>query len=399
LITIKKPFKRVFLIVLDSVGIGEMPDAHDFDDVGANTLGNIIKHKGSLNIPHLRKLGLANIDGVDYLSPTKTPLGYFGKMAELSSGKDTMTGHWELMGLKVKEPFQTFTEIGFPTKLIHNFEQLTGRNVIGNKAASGTEIIDELGEEHVKTGNVIVYTSSDSVFQIAAHEEVIPLDELYRICEIARELTFEEPYKIGRVIARPFIGEVGSFKRTANRRDYAIKPFAPTVLNALKDENYEVIGIGKISDIYNGEGISKSIKTLSNADGVNKLLKVMEQEFNGLAFINLVDFDMLYGHRRDPDGYGRALEAFDVSLKEIVNKLGNEDMLIITADHGNDPTYKGTDHTREYVPLLVYSPVFESNGNLGIRKTFADIGATLAANFNVKKPLYGESFLKVTQRN
>src|SRR5690625_3903226 len=376
-----------------------MPDAHDFDDVGANTLGNIIKHKGSLNIPHLRKLGLANIDGVDYLSPTESPLGYFGKMAELSSGKDTMTGHWELMGLKVKEPFQTFTETGFPDELIKKFEQLIGRRVIGNKAASGTEIIEELGEKHIETGEVIVYTSSDSVFQIAAHEEVIALDELYSFCEIARDLTFEEPYKIGRVIARPFIGDVGSFERTANRRDYAIKPFAPTVLNTLKDENYDVIGIGKISDIYNGEGITKSIKTVSNSDGVEKLFNVMNQNFNGLSFLNLVDFDMLYGHRRDPNGYGQAIEEFDVSLKEIVNKLGNEDILIITADHGNDPTYKGTDHTREYVPLLVYSPVFESNGNLGIRKTFADIGASIATNFNVQKPLYGESFLKVTQRN
>lgn len=387
----------MFLIVLDSLGIGEMPDAINFDDVGANTLGNIVKHRNGLNIPNLSELGLANIEGIDCLKPIKNPKGYYGKMAELSSGKDTMTGHWELMGLRVTEPFQTFTDTGFPKQLIHTFEQLTGRGVIGNKAASGTEIINELGEKHIKTGDVIVYTSSDSVFQIAAHEEIIPLNEQYRICEIARELTLEEPYKIGRVIARPFTGEIGTFERTPNRKDYAIKPFAPTVLNSLKDEKYDVIGIGKISDIYNGEGITRSIKTVSNSDGVNKLLNIMDKEFKGLSFLNLVDFDMLYGHRRDPDGYGTAIENFDESLKEIVNKLENEDMLIITADHGNDPTYKGTDHTREYVPLLVYSPLFKSNGNLGTRETFADVGATIAANFNVGKPLYGESFLKVVQ--
>ncbi|WP_124728687.1 phosphopentomutase [Staphylospora marina] len=388
-----KRFSRIALIVLDSVGIGELPDAALYGDVGTHTLGNTARHRGGLKLPHLQRLGLGNIVPVEGVHPVDGPEAHYGKMAEISKGKDTTTGHWELMGIETDKPFKTWPE-GFPAELIEVFERRTGRKVIGNKPASGTEIIKELGEEHMKTGALIVYTSADSVFQIAAHEEVVPLDELYRICEIARELTLDERYSVVRVIARPFVGEPGHFVRTANRRDYSVKPPAKTVLNALAEIGKDVIGIGKISDIYAGEGITRSISSKSNMDGVDKLLDVLNTDFDGLAFLNLVDFDAKYGHRRDPDGYARALEEFDARVPEILDALGDDDLLIITADHGNDPTHHGTDHTREYVPLLVWSHALSRPGNfLGVRGTFADVGATVAENFGAAMPVIGRSFL------
>lgn len=390
--TTMNQFKRVFLIVLDSVGIGAAPDAKHYGDEGANTLGNIAKWVNGLHLPQLEALGLGNIASINGVRRVEKPLAYYTKMQEASRGKDTMTGHWELMGLRIDEPFRTFPN-GFPDALINELERRTKRKVIGNKVASGTVIIEELGKEHIETGAIIVYTSADSVLQIAAHEEIIPLEELYSICEIARELTLQEPYLVGRVIARPFIGEVGSLIRTANRKDYAVKPFEPTVLNYLQDEQYDVISLGKIYDIFDGEGITEAIKTKNNDDGMDKLSEVMNREFTGLCFLNLVDFDALYGHRRHPEGYAEALERFDQQLKKILPQLQDDDLLIITADHGNDPTFHGTDHTREYVPLLVYTPRHKRGKELEMRKTFADVGATIAHNFNVKMPPYGESFL------
>jgi phosphopentomutase len=386
-------FKRIFLIVLDSVGIGEMPDAAQFGDQGAHTLGHIAEKMNGLQLPNLQKLGLGNIEEVQGVEPVQHPLAAYGRMKEASVGKDTMTGHWEIMGLQISTPFRTFTETGFPDELIQTLEERTGRKVIGNKAASGTEIIVELGQQHMETGHLIVYTSADSVLQIAAHEEVVPLEELYKICEIARELTLAEPYMLGRVIARPFEGEPGSFQRTTNRHDYALKPFSPTVMNALADQGLDSIALGKISDIFDGEGVTKALKTTSNMDGTDKLIQTLKEEFHGLSFLNLVDFDALYGHRRDPIGYGKALEEFDARLPEVLDLLQDEDLLIITADHGNDPVHHGTDHTREYVPLLAYSPSLKQGMNMGIRDTFADIGATIAQNFGVKQPEYGVSFL------
>lgn len=385
-------FNRVHLIVLDSVGIGEAPDAHLFGDVGADTLGHIAKEMKGLNMPNTAKLGLSNIREIEGIPATTEPLALYGKMAEASVGKDTMTGHWEIMGLNIKEPFKVYPE-GFPKALIDELEKRTGRKVIGNKPASGTAILDELGAEHMETGALIVYTSADPVLQIAAHEDIIPIEEQYRICEIARELTMAPEYLVGRIIARPFIGTPGNFTRTTNRHDYALKPFDRTVMNELQDENYDVIAIGKIADIFNGEGITESVRTTSNMDGVDKLLDVMKKDFTGMSFLNLVDFDALYGHRRDPIGYGKALEEFDVRLAEIMTLLKEDDLLIITADHGNDPVHAGTDHTREYVPLLVYSPAFTTGGSMSTNDTFADIGATIAENFNVKLPVYGKSFL------
>jgi phosphopentomutase len=387
-----KSFQRIFLIVMDSVGIGELPDAHQFQDEGAHTLKHIAEQMGGLCMPNMERLGLGNIEPVCGIEPVQHPLASYGKMQEISAGKDTMTGHWEIMGLKVDVPFRTFTETGFPPALIEALEKETGRKVIGNKAASGTVILDELGKEQMETGALIVYTSSDSVLQIAAHEEIIPLEELYRICEFARRMTLDEPYKLGRVIARPYVGQPGAFERTANRRDYALKPFKPTVMNALKDGGYDCIALGKISDIYDGEGVTKSLKTKSNMDGMDQLVQMLREDFHGLCFLNLVDFDALYGHRRDPLGYGRALEEFDRRLEEVFSLLQENDLLLITADHGNDPTHHGTDHTREYVPLLAYSK--KRSGNpLGVRETFADIGATIAHNFNVSQPTIGSSFL------
>ncbi|MGH2317564.1 phosphopentomutase [Planococcus sp. SE5232] len=387
-----KPFKRVHLVVLDSVGIGEAPDAEAFGDTGSDTLGHIAEAVGGLNMPNMEKLGLANIVPVKGLAASDAPTAYYGKLQEASVGKDTMTGHWEIMGLNIDTPFKVYPD-GFPEELIRQLEEKTGRKVLGNKPASGTEILDELGQQHMETGAIIVYTSADPVLQIAAHEEIIPLDELYRICEIARELTLEPEYLVGRVIARPFLGQPGAFKRTSNRHDYALAPFERTVMNELKDGGKDVIAIGKIDDIYNGAGVTKALRTKDNMDGMDKLVQVVGEEFHGLSFLNLVDFDALYGHRRDPKGYGDALEAFDVRLPEVLEKMQEDDLLILTADHGNDPTFPGTDHTREYVPLLAYSPRFKGGEQLETGKTFSDIGATIAENFSVAMPKFGKSFL------
>ncbi|MCP1448555.1 phosphopentomutase [Priestia sp. YIM B13446] len=386
-------YKRVFLIVMDSVGIGESPDAEKYNDKGADTFGHIAEHCNGLHMPNMAKLGLSNIREIKGIDKAEKPLAYYTKMQEASAGKDTMTGHWEIMGLNIDTPFNVFPD-GFPEELISQLEEKTGRKIIGNKPASGTEILDELGKQHMETGDLIVYTSADSVLQIAAHEEIVPIDELYKICEIARELTLDDPYMIGRVIARPFLGEPGNFTRTSNRHDYALKPFGRTVMNELKDNNIDVIAIGKISDIYDGEGVTKSLRTKSNMDGMDKLVDTLNMDFTGLSFLNLVDFDALYGHRRDPQGYGQALEEYDARLEEVFDLLKEDDLLIITADHGNDPVHHGTDHTREYVPLLVYNKGMQEGKELSIRQTFADIGATVAENFGVAMPKHGKSFLK-----
>ncbi|CAM3966016.1 phosphopentomutase [Paenibacillus alkaliterrae] len=386
-------FERIAVIVLDSVGIGELPDAEAFGDLGSHTLGHIVDRVPDIQLPHLRRWGLDRIAQLSNWSPSYEPAAaYFGKMVEVSVGKDTMTGHWELMGLAITVPFQTFPD-GFPPELLGPFIERTGRKVIGNKAASGTEILDELGAEQMETGSWIVYTSADSVFQIAAHEEVIPLEELYRACEIARELTMDERFAVGRVIARPYTGKPGAFKRTTNRHDYAVKPPQPTVLNALQEAGYDTIAIGKINDIFDGEGISAATSTKSNADGIERTIEQLKQPFKGLLFTNLVDFDSLYGHRRDPAGYAAALEEFDKAVPELERQLGERDLLIVTADHGNDPTHPGTDHTREYVPILLFSPSFKRPGQLPIRSTFSDLGATIADNFGVVAPPNGTSFL------
>lgn len=387
-----KEFKRVFLIVMDSVGIGEAPDASRFGDAGADTLGHIAEHMGGLHMPNMSKLGLGNIREIKGIKRAEHPMAHYTKMQEASNGKDTMTGHWEIMGLNIQQPFRTFPD-GFPDELVEELKQRTGRDIIGNKPASGTAILDELGEEHMKSGALIVYTSADSVLQIAAHEDVVPLKELYQICEIARELTLDEKYMVGRVIARPFIGNPGAFERTPNRHDYALKPFGRTVMNELKDGGYDVIALGKISDIYDGEGVTEAIRTKDNGDGMTKLTETLDKEFNGISFLNLVDFDAKYGHRRDPQGYGEALEYYDERLQVILDKLNKDDLLIITADHGNDPIHHGTDHTREYVPLLVYHTGIEEGKALPLRQTFADIGATIAENFSIKMPEHGTSFL------
>ncbi|WP_342512316.1 phosphopentomutase [Sporosarcina sp. FSL K6-1522] len=394
----KQQFKRVHLIVLDSVGIGESPDAHVFGDEGADTLGHIGQAMKGLHMPNMGQLGLSNIREIEGVDVADEPQAFYGKMQEASVGKDTMTGHWEIMGLNIDKPFKVYPN-GFPAELIDELEKRTGRKVICNQPASGTAVIDEYGPEHMETGAIIVYTSADPVLQIAAHEEIIPIEEQYRICEIARELTLAPEFLVGRVIARPFVGEPGNFTRTTNRHDYALKPFGRTVMNELIDADYEVIAIGKIADIFNGEGITDSVRTVSNMDGVDKLLDVMKKDFTGLSFTNLVDFDALFGHRRDPLGYGNALQEFDARLPEIMGLMREDDLLIITADHGNDPTYSGSDHTREYVPLLVYSPAWKSGGKLPKSETFSDIGATIAANFNVKQPDFGTSFLNIIQGN
>jgi len=386
-------FSRIHLIVMDSVGMGEAPDAAKYDDFDVDTYGHIARECNGLTMPNMGNLGVANIREIQGIARAEHPRAYYTKMQELSNGKDTMAGHWELMGLYTEKAFRVFPH-GFPDELIQRIEEKTGRKVIANRAASGTEIMKELGEEHVKTGALIVYTSADSVLQIAAHEEVIPLKELYEICEFCRNITLEEPYKVGRIIARPFVGTPGNFTRTTNRHDYALKPFGRTVMNELKDGHYDVIALGKISDIFAGEGVTEAIHTVSNMDGMDKLIALLDKKFTGLSFLNLVDFDALFGHRRDAKGYGQALEEYDSRLPEVFGKMGAEDLLIITADHGNDPTYRGTDHTREYVPLLVYSPRFSEGRALPLRTTFADVGATIAENFQVKMPEYGTSFLQ-----
>lgn len=387
-------YKRIFLVIMDSVGAGELPDAKDYNDTGANTLKHIAQAAKGLNMPNMQKLGLGNLTEIQGVAPVKPKQGYYTKCEELSTGKDTMTGHWEIMGLKITEPFKTFTDTGFPKELIDELEARTGRKVVGNKSASGTEILDELGEHHMATGDIIVYTSADSVLQIAAHEDIIPVEELWNMCKIAREITMKDEWKVGRIIARPFVGpKKGDFKRTPNRHDYALKPFGRTVLNELKDAGQEVIAIGKINDIYVGEGVTEAILTKSNEDGMNQLLNVMARDFSGLAFLNLVDFDAMYGHRRDPLGYAKCLEEFDVQLGDVLAQMKEDDLLIISADHGNDPIASGSDHTREYIPVIMYSPSMQESGELEIGKTFANIGATVAQNFGVQIPAIGESYL------
>ena len=386
-------YKRVFLIVIDSVGCGAMPDAEIFGDKGTNTIKNIALDQGGITLPVMEKMGYGNLTEIKGVRPLDDTTANYTRMKEISNGKDTMTGHWEIMGLKITKPFQTFTDNGFPKELIDELSRRTGRNIVGNKAASGTDILEEYGEHQIKTGDLIVYTSADSVLQIAGHEEAVGLDNLIEACEIARELTLKEEYKVGRVIARPFVGDKkGNFTRTSNRHDYALKPFEPTTLNFLEDAGYDVVGFGKIEDIYDGEGITESQRQEDNVDGMNNYIAYAKKDFLGLAFLNLVDFDAKYGHRRDSKGYKEALETFDSQLNPLLEQITEDDLLIITADHGNDPTHTGTDHTREYVPLLIYNPKL-TGGPISERDTFADVAATISENFNVKFPPYGTSFL------
>lgn len=392
-----KQYKRIFVVVLDSLGIGEMKDSSEYGDIDVNTLGHIAEAK-KLQIPNLQKLGLANLCELKDVEPVEKPLGKYAKLNEMSCGKDTMTGHWEMMGLHVTKPFQTFTDTGFPQELIDELERLTGRKVIGNKSASGTEILDELAEEEIQKGHLIVYTSADSVLQICGHEELMGLDTLYKYCEIARELTMKDEWKVGRIIARPYVGmKKGEFKRTANRHDYALKPYGKTVLNALEEAGYDVISVGKINDIFVGEGVTESNKSKSSVHGMEQTIEIAKRDFTGLCFTNLVDFDALWGHRRNPVGYGEEIERFDVKLGELLPLLKENDLLILTADHGNDPTYTGTDHTREKVPFIAWSPAMEEGGELPEQDTFAVIGATIADNFVLDMPegCIGTSLVKI----
>ncbi len=380
-------YKRVFTIVIDSMGIGAMDDSQSYGDVGVDTLGHISEAVEEFHIPNLQKLGLANLHPLKQVGQVDKPKGYYMAMSEASCGKDTMTGHWEMMGLKIEKPFQTFTDTGFPKELLDELEKRTGKRIIGNKSASGTEILDELAEEEINTGAMIVYTSADSVLQICGNEETFGLEELYRCCEIARELTMKDEWKVGRVIARPYVGKKpGEFKRTSNRHDYALKPFGRTVLNVLKEKEYDVISVGKINDIFVGEGITKAYKSVSSVHGMEQTLEIIDKDFTGLCFVNLVDFDALWGHRRDPIGYAKEIEQFDVKLGFLLDKLKQDDLLIITADHGNDPTYTGTDHTREKVPFIAYSPSMKKSSSLEPAANFAAIGATIADNFNINMP-------------
>ena len=390
-------YKRIFVIVMDSLGVGAMSDSPEFGDVGVNTLAHISQSVDSFYMPNLQKMGMANLTPLKQVDPVEKSLGYYGKLNEKSRGKDTMTGHWEMMGLEVTKPFKTFTEHGFPPELIAELEKRTGHKVIGNKSASGTEILDELGEEEIATGHMIVYTSADSVLQICGNEETFGLDELYRCCEIAREITMKDEWRVGRVIARPYVGKKkGEFKRTSNRHDYALKPFGKTALNALQDAGLDVISVGKIRDIFDGEGITEAYKSKSSVHGMEQTIELAQKDFHGLCFVNLVDFDALWGHRRNPQGYAEEIEKFDVNLGNLLPLLKDDDLLIITADHGNDPTYTGTDHTREKVPFLAYSPSMSGNGELPETDTFAVIGATVADNFGVKMPegTIGESLME-----
>lgn len=396
----EKAYKRVFVIVVDSLGVGGAADAEAYGDKGTDTLGHIAQSVDSFQIPNLQKLGMANLHPLQGVAPAEKPLAYYTKLNEMSRGKDTMTGHWEMMGLKTEKPFITFTENGFPPELIAELEARTGRKVIGNKSASGTEILDELAEEEIATGHMIVYTSADSVLQICGNEETFGLDELYRCCEIAREMTMRDEWKVGRVIARPYLGrKKGEFKRTSNRHDYAVPPFGKTALDALKEHNFDVISVGKISDIFAGCGITEAYKSKSSVHGMEQTIEIAGMDFEGICFVNLVDFDALWGHRRDPIGYAKELERFDVKLGELLEILREDDLLMITADHGNDPTYTGSDHTREQVPLLIYSKSMRESGALPETDTFAVIGATIVDNFGVEMPegTIGSSILKQIQ--
>lgn len=382
-----RKYKRVFTIVIDSLGAGALPDAGDYGDAGTDTLGHIAQAVDELSIPNLQKLGIANLHPLKQVAAVEKPLGYYACLQEASTGKDTMTGHWEMMGLHITKPFQTFTETGFPQELLDELSKRTGRVIIGNKSASGTEILDELAEEEIATGHMIVYTSADSVLQICGNEETFGLEELYRCCEIAREITMKDEWKVGRVIARPYVGrKKGEFQRTSNRHDYALKPYGRTALNVLKDAGLDVISVGKIFDIFDGEGLTESNKSKSSVHGMEQTIEIAKRDFEGLCYVNLVDFDALWGHRRNVKGYAQELERFDKKLGELLGLLKKDDLLIITADHGNDPTHTGTDHTREQVPFLAYSPSMESFGRLEDARTFAVIGATIADNFGLKMP-------------
>lgn len=380
-------YKRIFTIVIDSLGVGALPDAQAYGDAGTDTLGHIAANTDPFRIPNLQKLGMANLHPLKGVEPVEKPLAYFAKLNEASAGKDTMTGHWEMMGLHVTTPFQTFTETGFPKELIDELSARTGRTIIGNKSASGTEILEELAEEEIATGHMIVYTSADSVLQICGNEETFDLENLYRCCEIARDVTMKDEWRVGRVIARPYVGKKkGEFKRTSNRHDYALKPTGDTALNALKDAGLDVIGVGKINDIFCGEGITQTHHSDSSVHGMEQTIEICREDFHGLCFTNLVDFDALWGHRRDVKGYGREIEKFDKNLGVLLEELKDDDLLILTADHGNDPTYTGTDHTREYVPFIAYSRKMEGGGALESEDTFAVIGASVAENFGVEMP-------------
>ena len=379
-----KKYNRIFVIVLDSLGIGAMPDSERFGDTDVDTFGHILERMQTLDIPNLTRLGMLNLHCGGQMQPAAEPIGRFTRLAEASNGKDTMTGHWEMMGIKTEKPFKTFTEHGFPPELIAELEKQCGKKVIGNKSASGTEIIEELGEEEIKNGSMIVYTSADSVLQICGNEETFDLQNLYRCCEIARKITLKDEWRVGRVIARPYVGKKkGEFKRTSNRHDYALKPTGRTALNALKDAGFDVIGVGKINDIFAGKGITEFVRTTGNEDGINKTLEYMERDFEGICFVNLVDYDMLYGHRNDVDGYAKALTYFDERLPEILEKMRDEDILMITADHGCDPSTPSTDHSREYTPLILYGQPVKAGTNYGTRDTFADIAATILDYFSI----------------
>lgn len=382
-----RKFNRAFLIVIDSMGVGEMPDSPEYGDIGVDTLGHIAEKMVNFNIPNLRKLGIANLKELKNVPPVDKTIGYYTSFSETSHAKDTMAGHWEMMGINTVKPFKTFTETGFPKELLDELTKLTGREIVGNKSASGTEILDELAEEEIKNGKMIVYTSADSVMQICGHEEITGLETLYKWCEIARKICMKDEWKVGRIIARPYLGhEKGEFKRTSNRHDYALKPSGKTALDALKAGGFDVISVGKIKDIFDGEGITESYKSKSSIHGMEQTIEIADKEFNGLCFVNLVDFDALWGHRRNVIGYGKEIEKFDEKLGELLLKLREDDILMITADHGNDPTYKGTDHTREKVPFISYSTSFNGNGKIKEENTFGVIGATLCDNFGVKMP-------------
>lgn len=378
-----RKYKRIFLVVIDSLGIGAMKDAAEYGDAGADTLGHIDQTVKELKLPTMEKLGLGNLCTLSHVAPSDHPLGYYARLNEASLGKDTMTGHWEMMGLHITTPFKTFTEHGFPPELIHELEERTGHKIVGNRSESGTKILDDLGEHQIRTGDMIVYTSADSVLQIAGHEETFGLDELYRCCEIAREITMKDEWKVGRVIARPYVGrKKGEFKRTPNRHDYAVSPFGKTALDILKDAGYDVISVGKIADIFNNQGITEKYHSDSSVQGMEQTIEIAKRDFHGLTFVNLVDFDALWGHRRNPEGYGRELEKFDEKLTQLLPLIREDDLLMITADHGNDPTYTGTDHTREQTPLLIYSPGLKG-GQLPVQDTFAVSGATILDNFGL----------------
>jgi phosphopentomutase len=384
-------FPRVLVVVLDSVGVGALPDADEYGDVGAATLPHAAEAVGGVTLPNLERLGLGCIVPIAGVSPVDKPQGYVGMMTEKSKGKDTTSGHWELMGLVVDEPFSLFPD-GFPPEIVDPFVEATGRGILGNKPASGTKIVEELGEEHLRTGDWILYTSADSVFQLAAHEELVPLDELYTACQTARKQL--DPWRVGRVIARPFVGKPGSFHRTYNRHDYSMAPDGPIVLEALQQAGVQVTGVGKIRDIYAGVGVDNSITTEGNQDSLDRLATLLDERVTGLVFANLIDFDMRFGHRRNPSGYTHSLEEFDRGLQRLMERMTADDLLLITADHGCDPTFTAhTDHTREYVPVIMWSPRFTAGGDLGTRETFADLGATVADALGAEWYGPGRSFL------